>query len=86
MHMATFHFWCYFVLEMEARRGFMMRVCVLVALGTAVSAQTTDASKTIILSGAGTTNPQNYFRTVMEYLTVESKLPVITPHRLFPLC
>ena len=30
----------------------------------------------IILSGAGTTNPQNYFRTVMEYLTVESKLPV----------
>ena len=31
---------------------------------------------TIILSGAGTTNPQNYFRTVMEYLTVESKLSV----------
>jgi len=36
-----------------------------------------DGSKqTIVLSGAGTTNPQNYFRTVMEYLTVESKLPV----------
>lgn len=32
--------------------------------------------QTILLSGAGTTNPQNYFRTVMEYLTVESKLPV----------
>ena len=32
--------------------------------------------QTIILSGAGTTNPQNYFRTVMEYLTVESKLSV----------
>ena len=34
--------------------------------------------QTILLSGAGTTNPQNYFRTVMEYLTVESKLPVNT--------
>ena len=63
--------------QMVARRGFLVRVCVLVAMGSTVSAQTTEASKTIILSGAGTTNPQNYFRTVMEYLTVESKLPVI---------
>ena len=44
--------------------------------GKTVDKTNFQAKKTIILSGAGTTNPQNYFRTVMEYLTVESKLPV----------
>ena len=38
----------------------------------------TQSKRGILLSGAGTTNPQNYFRTVMEYMTVESKLPVNT--------
>ena len=54
----------------------MLRALCVLAFVAGVSAQTTKTSKTIILSGAGTTNPQNYFRTVMEYLTVESKLSV----------